>query len=252
MFIDTHCHLEKDDYESLDKIIENMDGNIMISSGADPKNNKHVIDMAVTNKNIFATIGIHPEFADSYTNDDLKFIEKNLCNPKVVGIGEIGLDYHYGKENKEKQKELFIKQIRLAKKYQLPITIHSRDAAEDTYEILKCEYDENLKITMHCYSYSLEYAKRLEKFNVMFGIGGVITFKNAKKLVDVVSYLPLEKILLETDSPYLAPEPYRGSKNEPKNSYLVAKKISEIKNESLEKVLRTTTYNAIYQFDLTL
>lgn len=252
MFIDTHCHLDYEEYESLDKIINNMQDNIMIASGADPKNNKHVIDLATRNKNIFATIGIHPEFADSYMDEDLKFIENNLNNSKVVGIGEIGLDYHYGKENKEKQKKLFVEQIKLAKKYNLPITIHSRDAAEDTYKIIEQEYDGNLKITMHCYSYSLEYAKRLEKFNVKFGIGGVVTFKNAKKLVEVVSYLSLNKILLETDSPYLTPEPYRGTLNEPKNSYLVAKKISEIKNESVETVIKTTTNNAVYQFDLTL
>lgn len=252
MIIDTHCHLDKRDYDNLESIIMNMSNDIMIASGADPKDNKNVIDLVNNYKNIYGTIGIHPEFANTYTEDDLKFIEDNLSNPKIVGIGEIGLDYHWVSDNKEEQKQLFIRQIRLAKKYNKTIVIHSRDAASDTLDILKQEYDGKLKINMHCYSYSIETAKELLKMNVKFGIGGVITFKNSKKIKEVVDYLSLSDIVLETDSPYLTPEPYRGKKNNPKNVYIVAEKIAELKDKNIEIVINTTTKTALSQFDLSL
>ena len=135
--IDTHCHLNKEDYDDVNKIIENMKDNIMIISTASPEDLDEVINLIENNKNIYATIGIHPEFADTYTKEDLDQIEKYLTHPKVVGIGEIGLDYHYTKENKEKQQELFKKQIKLANKYKKTIVIHTRDAMLDTYNILK-------------------------------------------------------------------------------------------------------------------
>jgi TatD DNase family protein len=252
MIIDTHCHLDKGDYDNLESVIMNMSNDIMIASGADPKDNKNVIDLVNNYKNIYGTIGIHPEFANTYTEDDLKFIEDNLSNPKIVGIGEIGLDYHWVSDNKEEQKQLFISQIRLAKKYNKTIVIHSRDAASDTLDILKQEYDGKLKINMHCYSYSIETAKELLKMNVKFGIGGVITFKNSKKIKEVVDYLSLSDIVLETDSPYLTPEPYRGKKNNPKNVYIVAEKIAELKDKNIEIVINTTTKTALSQFDLSL
>ncbi len=252
MIIDTHCHLDKRDYDNLESVIMNMSNDIMIASGADPKDNKNVIDLVNNYQNIYGTIGIHPEFANTYTEDDLKFIEDNLSNPKIVGIGEIGLDYHWVSDNKEEQKQLFIRQIRLAKKYNKTIVIHSRDAASDTLDILKQEYDGKLKINMHCYSYSIETAKELLKMNVKFGIGGVITFKNSKKIKEVVDYLSLSDIVLETDSPYLTPEPYRGKKNNPKNVYIVAEKIAELKDKNIEIVINTTTKTALSQFDLSL
>jgi TatD DNase family protein len=252
MIIDTHCHLDKGDYDNLESVIMNMSNDIMIASGADPKDNKNVIDLVNNYQNIYGTIGIHPEFANTYTEDDLKFIEDNLSNPKIVGIGEIGLDYHWVSDNKEEQKQLFIRQIRLAKKYNKTIVIHSRDAASDTLDILKQEYDGKLKINMHCYSYSIETAKELLKMNVKFGIGGVITFKNSKKIKEVVDYLSLSDIVLETDSPYLTPEPYRGKKNNPKNVYIVAEKIAELKDKNIEIVINTTTKTALSQFDLSL
>ncbi len=252
MIIDTHCHLDKRDYDNLESVIMNMSNDIMIASGADPKDNKNVIDLVNNYQNIYGTIGIHPEFANTYTEDDLKFIEDNLSNPKIVGIGEIGLDYHWVSDNKEEQKQLFISQIRLAKKYNKTIVIHSRDAASDTLDILKQEYDGKLKINMHCYSYSIETAKELLKMNVKFGIGGVITFKNSKKIKEVVDYLSLSDIVLETDSPYLTPEPYRGKKNNPKNVYIVAEKIAELKDKNIEIVINTTTKTALSQFDLSL
>lgn len=248
MYIDTHCHISKDDYENIEEIIENIKDNIAIISGCDDKTNHEVVEMVNKYPNLYGTIGIHPSEINSINENTFNYIEENIKNPKIVGIGEIGLDYHYGKENKEIQKEIFIKQINIALKYNKPIVIHSREAANDTYEIIK-NYP-NLKKIMHCYSYSLEMAKELIKINVLFGIGGVVTFKNSKTLKEVVEYLDMEKILLETDSPYLAPEPLRGSKNEPKNIPLVAKKIAEIKHISEENVIKITSNNAISQFDL--
>ncbi|HHW68997.1 MAG TPA: TatD family hydrolase, partial [Tenericutes bacterium] len=156
----------------------------------------------------------------------------------------------YTTNNKEKQKELFIKLIKIAKINNKTIVIHSRDAIEDTYNIIKQFHEQKTKFVMHCYSSSLEIAKKLVKMNVKLGIGGVITFKNAKKLTEVVENIDIEHLILETDSPYLAPEPFRGTINEPKNVYYVAKKISELKNMSVDDVIKITTANAIAQFDL--
>mgnify|MGYP003307933840 CR=1 FL=1 len=185
---------------------------------------------------------------NNYTLESLKFIEENINNPKIVGIGEIGLDYYWVKDNKDKQIDLFIKQIELANKYNKTIVIHSRDAINDTYNILK----EHLKTkaVMHCYSSSLEMAKKFIDLGIKLGIGGVLTFKNSKTLKEVVENIDIKNILLETDSPYLTPEPYRGKKNEPYNVLYVAKKIAEIKNIELEEVLEITSKTAKEQFDL--
>lgn len=249
MMIDTHCHLDKDDYDNLENVIKKMQGNIMIASGSSSKTNANVIDLINKYRNIYGSIGIHPEEITEDFEQDFEYIEQNITNPKIVAIGEIGLDYYWNKENKEVQKDIFIRQIKLANKYNKPIVIHSRDAAEDTYNILK-EYLNGNKATLHCYSYTLEMALRFIDLGVNFGIGGVITFKNALKIEEVVKNIDLGKFMLETDSPYLTPEPYRGQKNEPYNIIYVAKKIAEIKGISLEKVLEITTENAVKQFDL--
>lgn len=247
MMIDTHCHLSNDDYENLDATIEKMGSNIMICSGADMASNISTLKLIDRYPNIYGTIGFHPDEIDNVGETELQFLEQSLSNPKIVGIGEIGLDYYHSDE-KEKQKNLFVKQLELARKYNMPVVIHSRDAALDTYEILK-EYTD-LKMVMHCYSYSLDMAKKFISLGCKLGVGGVLTFKNGKKLVDVVQNISLDNILLETDSPYLAPEPYRGSKNQPYNITIVASKISEIKNIELEEVYNITTKNACEIYDI--
>lgn len=249
MFIDTHCHLSKKDYQNLDDVINEMKNNIMITSGCDHDTNIEVIDTINNYSNVYGVIGIHPEEASNYKKEDLDYIEKNIQNPKIVGIGEIGLDYHYDGDI-IKQKELFIKQIEIAKKYNKTIVIHSRDAIQDTLEILNKYKSDNLKIVMHCFSSSLEVAKELIKSNVKLGIGGVLTFKNSIKLKEIVKELSLANFLLETDCPYLSPEPFRGKQNRPYNCYFVAQKIAEIKQIPIEDVFRVTTNNAIEQFDL--
>ena len=247
--IDTHAHLSIKDYENIEEVIKNMQNNIIIVSGTNIDDCKEVIELTSKYKNVYGTIGIHPTEIDSSYEETLNFIEKNLNNKKIVGIGEIGLDYHY-ECDKLIQKEIFIKQIELANKYNKTMVIHSRDAIKDTYDILKQYKNDNIKIDIHCYSSSLDMAKEFIKLNGMLGIGGVVTFKNSKVLKEVVENIDLKYLLLETDSPYLSPEPLRGTKNEPYNIIYVAKKIAEIKNISLEEVLKTTTSNAVYQFDL--
>lgn len=247
--IDTHCHLSKEDYENLEEIISHMEGHFMIASGADMKSNQEVVQLCQKYSNVFGTIGIHPSSILEYNIENKDWIKKQASNPKIVGIGEIGLDYHYGKEDAELQKQVFIDQIQLALELHLPIVVHSRDASQDTFDILK-EYASSLKIDIHCYSGSVELAKEYQKLGCKLGIGGVLTFKNASRLKEVVEELPLTSFLLETDSPYLTPEPFRGQKNEPCNVLYVAKKIAEIKGISLEEVLQVTTSNSISQFDL--
>ena len=249
MIIDTHCHLEKQYYDNIDEVISKMKNNIIITSGVDYKTNQETLEMCEKYDNVFGTLGYHPEEIKDFSLDSLKFLEDNINNPKIVAIGEIGLDYYYGKDDIEKQKEVFIVQLRLAAKYNKPVVVHSRDAIKDTYDILKEELKGN-KCILHCYSSSLEMAKEFQKLGIKFGIGGVITFKNNKVLREVVEGLTLDNFILETDSPYLTPEPYRGHKNEPYNVNYVAKKIAELKNISVEEVISTTTKTAISQFDL--
>lgn len=251
MIIDTHSHLEKRYYDNIEDVIKKMSDNIIITSGVDYDTNLEVIKLCEKYDNVFGTLGYHPEKIQSFSSDSISFLEKYIHHPKIVAIGEIGLDYHYTKDNIEEQKKIFIKQLRLAAKYNKAVVVHSRDAVQDTYDILKEELKGNHCI-LHCYSSSLEMAKEFSKLGIKFGVGGVITFKNNKILKEVVENLPLNAFVLETDSPYLTPEPYRGEKNEPYNVHYVAKKVAEIKNISLEEVLVTTTNTAIFQFDLPL
>lgn len=249
MFIDTHCHLSIEDYDNIDEVInENRKSNIdkIIISGCTKESIVESLDIASRYDDVFVTIGYHPSETDKTNIDDLKFLEEKLSDEKVVGIGEIGLDYHYGKENIEKQKELFIYQLDLATKYDLPVVIHSRDATQDTIDILK-QY--NLKGDIHCFSGSLETAKIYINMGYYLGIGGVVTFKNSN-LYKVIIEIGIDNIILETDSPYLSPEPLRGTKNSSKNIPIIAKKIADTLGIDINEVSRVTSSNAINLFDL--
>lgn len=249
MLIDSHCHLSSKDYENVDTIINNMKDNIMIVSGADHNSNLDVVNLCCNYSNIYGVLGIHPTEITDNIEEHLKYIEDHINDRHIVGIGEIGLDYHY-ECDKMLQKKIFIRQIRLALKYHKPIVIHTRDAIQDTYDILKSENAYQVNVTIHCFSESLEMAKLFIKEGAKLGIGGIVTFKNARKVQEVVQNIDIKHILLETDSPYLAPEPLRGNKNEPKNVFLVAKKIAELKNMDVDEVIAITTANSKTQFDL--
>lgn len=250
MLIDTHCHLSEVETDDLVGVITRMKDNIMIISGVDIKSDEEVLEMTQKYPNIYGTIGIYPGEVQNMKETDMDRLEQLIQNDKIVGIGEIGLDYHYGKDTMDLQKELFRKQIGLARKYNKAIVVHSRDAALDTYDILKEESVENMNVVMHCYSYSYEMAKRLIELGVKLGIGGVLTFSNSKVLKEVVKNIPLESLVLETDSPYLAPSPFRGHTNEPSYVIYVAEKIAEIKGISVEEVILKTTLTACSEFDL--
>lgn len=248
MMIDTHAHLFKEDYDDIASLLEHMKDNIIIVSGTNDETNKEVLELVNKYDNVYGTLGIHPSEIDKITDDSFNIVETNLNNKKIIGIGEVGLDYYWVKDNKEEQKKLFIKQIELAKKYNKTVVVHTRDSIEDAYNIIK-DYND-VKFVIHCFSSSIEMANKFIKLGCKLGIGGVLTFKNSKKLKEVVANIDLDYLVLETDSPYLTPEPFRGKKNEPYNIIYVAEEIAKIKNVSVDEVLKKTTENTISQFDL--
>ncbi len=250
MFVDTHCHVFKKYYNNIDEVIKKVENNILIISGTNINTNKEVIKLCNSYKNVYGTLGFHPNDLDSFDMSNLEFINNNINNDKIVAIGEIGLDYYRDSSNKEFQKALFLKQLDLAIKHKKSVVVHSRDALEDTYNILKQEKYRKLKIVLHCYSYDYEAANKFVELGIMLGINGIITFKNSTEIRDVVKKIKLQHLLLETDSPYLTPVPHRGKKNEPKNIKYIANEIALIKNICVDKVYEQTTKNALHQFDL--
>ena len=248
MYIDTHCHLSREDYDDIDKVIEeNKNANIdkIVVSGCSRESIEEVMDLKDRYDMVYVTIGYHPEYADTVTESDLDYLKSLLGEKKIIGIGEIGLDYHYTKENKDKQIWLFEEQLKIANAFNLPVVIHSRDATMDTINTLK-KY--KVKGIIHCFSGSLETANIYISMGFLLGIGGVVTFKNSK-LKDVVKEVPLESIVLETDSPYLTPVPFRGKINSSKYLEYIANFIADIKNISLEELAEITSKNASSLFD---
>ena len=242
--VDTHCHLDNEKFdedrlEVIERIKENLE--FCVNIGYDLASSKKSLALANEYDFIYAVIGVHPIDIAEYSEEVEKELEILGKNPKVVAIGEIGLDYHWMTEPKEIQQERFKSQLELAERLNKPVVIHTRDAMEDTVNILK-EYP-NITGVIHCYPGSLETAKQLvDRFYL--GIGGTLTFKNSKKAVEVVKDIPLDRIVIETDCPYLTPEPFRGKRNEPIYVEYVAKKIAEIKEISIEDVTKITTENA--------
>ena len=242
MFVDTHCHIFKSDYDNIDEVLNNASNNNVkyyINNGSDREYNKEVLELVKEYDNMCGALGIHPETVDDYSLDDIEFIKNNLSNEKIVAIGEIGLDYHYTKENKDEQIKLLEMQLSLAEEYNLPVIIHSRDATEDTINTLK---KFNCRGTIHSFSGSLETAKIYIKMGYLLGVNGVITFKNCN-IKDVIKEVGLDNIVLETDSPYLTPVPYRGMQNNPSHILDIAKFVSELYNVSLEELSYRTNEN---------
>ena len=241
-FVDTHCHIFKSDYENINEILENASNNhikYVINNGSNNETNKEVLELIKKYPNMYGAIGIHPEDVDGVMPDDIKFIEDNLSNEKIVAIGEIGLDYYYTKENKEEQIKLFESQLSLAEKYNIPVIVHSRDATEDTINSLK---KFKCKGVIHSFSGSLETAKIYIKMGYLLGVNGVITFKNAK-IKDVIKEVGLKNIVLETDSPYLTPVPFRGTQNNPGHVLEIAQFVADLYNISLEALAEQTNNN---------
>lgn len=250
MLIDSHCHILSSEYEKPEVVIKDSKTSgvdKMIINGYDLESSTEAVLLSNEYNYVYASIGIGPENIDDVSDKDFIKLEELINKGKVVAIGEIGLDYYWTKDNKEKQIYVFENMLALAKKYNLPVIVHCRQAIKDTYELLK-----KYKVTgiLHCFSGSAESAKEFIKLGFLIGIGGVVTFKNAKEIKDVVIKIDLSNISLETDSPYLSPEPFRGKVNVPKNVIYVARKIAELKSVSLEEVLEVTSSNVTSKFDL--
>ena len=241
--IDSHCHIDNERFdEDRDEVLERIKENLefAVNIGYDLNSSKKSIELSEKYDFIYAVVGVHPTDITGYDDELEKRIEELARNPKVLAIGEIGLDYHWMTEPKEKQQEVFKRQIEIARRVGKPIVVHTREATRDTLDILK-EYPD-VRGILHCYPGSIESAEEIMD-NYYFGVGGVLTFKNSKKLKETVEKLPMDRIIVETDCPYLTPEPYRGKRNEPIYVEYVAQKIAEIKGISYEEVVRISNEN---------
>lgn len=247
MIFDTHAHYDDEQFdEDRDELLNSMPElgvGTIVNVSATYESCARSVELSKKYPHVYAAVGIHPDEAG--TLDEMKFAEmtKLFDNDKVVAVGEIGLDYYWDNEPHEVQAKWFIRQLELARTKHLPVIIHSREAAADTMYIMK-NYAQDIKAVIHCYSYSVEMAEEYIKMGYYIGIGGVLTFKNAKKIKEVVKKVPLERILLETDCPYLAPVPFRGKRNQSSYISYVTEEIAQLKGVSVEEVIEQTEKNA--------
>ncbi len=242
--IDTHAHIDM--LTNMEEAIKNaIYNNIkkIILPCAYPNDLKKIYEITQKYENVYGLLGVHPSEAKDWNDGLINKIKEYATSPKIVGIGEIGLDYYWDRSFNDIQKEVLIKQIKLANELNLPICIHDRDAHKDTFDILKL-YNKNSEIVMHCFSGSTKFAEECVKEGWYLAIGGVVTFKNAVKIKEVAASIPLDRLLLETDCPYLSPEPHRGQENQPAYTKYVAEKIAQIRNISYEEVAEITSRNA--------
>lgn len=248
MLFDTHVHLNADQFEDdVDEVIaraQDVGVDNMVVVGFDEKTIKKAMELVDKYSFLYAAVGWHPVDAIDLTEDYLAWLEELAAHPKVVAIGETGLDYHWDKSPKDVQKDVFRKQIQLAKRINLPIIIHDREAHQDIVDILKEEKAGDVGGIMHCFGGSLEIAKECLNMNFHLSFGGPVTFKNAKRPKEVVKEVPLNRLLIETDAPFLAPHPNRGKRNEPSYVKLVAEQIAELREINYEEIARQTTVNA--------
>ena len=248
MIFESHAHYDDEAFDAdRETILEQCqrDGiEYIVNVSASLKTVKSTLALAERYPFIYAAVGVHPDEVGELNEENFAWMEERCRNPKTVAVGEIGLDYYWDKENHDLQKKWFRAQMELAKRTGLPMIVHSREAAADTLEEIRAAQDERLRGVIHCFSYSPEMADEYLKMGYYIGVGGVVTFKNAKKLKEVVKMLPLDRILLETDCPYLAPEPNRGRRNSSLNLPYVAAAIGELKGADADEVIRVTNENA--------
>ena len=249
MIVDSHCHLDYAElYDQLNEVVKRAvlsQVNYLLTICTTPESFKRILLILKKYKNIYGTYGIHPHETQKYKNIDSSFISKvKKKYKKIIGVGETGLDFFYNHSDKEVQKKSFIEHIKAASELNVPIIVHSRNAETDTYEILKSEKkNSNLKILMHCFTGSKDFAKKLLDINCYISVSGIITFKNSTELSETISSIPIENLLVETDSPYLAPNPYRGKTNEPSFILHTIEKLSQIKQVTKESIMFNTTTN---------
>jgi TatD DNase family protein len=247
MIFDTHAHYDDEQFdEDREELLSQMAAagiGTIVNVGAGIHSSQTTLDLAHRYPFIYAAVGVHPDEVGTLTGEDITWLKSVCSDPKVVAVGEIGLDYYWNESDPEIQKRWFIRQLGLAREVKLPVIIHSRDAAQDTLEIMKA-HGRDLGGVIHCFSYSVEIAREYLNMDYYLGIGGVLTFKNARKLKEVVEYAPMDRIVLETDCPYLAPVPNRGKRNSSMNLPYVVDAIAEIKDIPAEEVIRITEENA--------
>lgn len=253
MFIDTHAHIDMEEFfPNIEDIINNAKTKgckSIIIPGVEPKNFNRILNLVKNYDILYAALGIHPSEARLFNDKIYQNIYNLAQDKKVVAIGEIGLDYYWDKSFIDIQKETFIKQIKIANVLNKPIIIHDREAHQDTLDIL-LKYNKNSKVIMHCFSGSWEFATKCLDQGFYLALGGIVTFKNAKKPKEIAKKIPLEQLLLETDAPYLTPHPHRGEQNEPAFIPFIAEEIATLKNISIDEILEKTTNNAIEVFKL--
>ncbi|MFA9378556.1 MAG: TatD family hydrolase [Lachnotalea sp.] len=254
MIFESHAHYDDEAFkEDREELLNSMQENgieYIVNVGASLATTATTVELAKKYSFLYGAVGVHPSETGELNEENFKWLSKQCKQEKIVAVGEIGLDYYWKEPEKEIQKNWFRRQIALARENQLPIIIHSRDAAKDTLDIMKEEKANELNGVIHCFSYSEEKAREYLNMGYYLGIGGVVTFSNAKKLKEVVKYIPIETILLETDSPYLAPAPNRGKRNSSLNIPYIAKEIATIKGISYDEVITITNKNARKLFDI--
>ena len=248
MIIESHAHLDDkafdEDRTQLMEQIKRSNIKYVMNVSASLSSIKTSVALANKYDFIYASVGVHPSETGELNENNFAWMKNQLFCKKVKAIGEIGLDYYWDTPEKEVQQYWFRRQLQLARETNMPVIIHSREAAEDTYRIMKEERADRLSGVIHCFSYTKETAKNYLNWNYYFGIGGVITFQNAKKLKEAVEYIPIQNIVLETDSPYLSPVPYRGKRNSPLNLPIIAEEIAKLKRMDVDKVIAITRENA--------
>lgn len=254
MIFETHAHYDDDkfteDRDELIMAVHESGVHPIINVGASIHSTQTTLELAKRYPFIYAAVGVHPSDVADLNEDTFAWLKEQTTYAKTVAVGEIGLDYYWDKEAdvQEKQRYWFGRQLQLAREAGLPVIIHSRDAAADTLQVMRDNHAETIPGVIHCYSYSPELAQEFVRMGYYIGVGGVVTFKNAKKLVETVQTIPMERILLETDSPYMAPEPHRGTRNDSRNIPYVIAKIAELKGITPQEVERITEGNAYRLF----
>lgn len=248
LIFDTHAHyddkaFDEDREELLEGLLEAGIGWV-VNVGASIQSSAATLDLLDAHPQMYGAVGVHPSGTGELKEADMDWLKAAAAREKVVAIGEIGLDYYWDESEREIQKHWFVRQLSLAREVKLPVIIHSRDAAKDTLDIMKANRAEEIGGVIHCFSYSVEMAREYLNMGFYLGIGGVLTFKNAKKLKEVAEYCPLDRIVLETDCPYLAPVPNRGKRNSSRNLPYVVEALAQLKGVTEEAVIEATTRNA--------
>ncbi len=255
MIFDTHAHYDDEAFdEDREQLISGLPSRgieAVVNIGASIRTTENTLELVRKYPHVYGTAGVHPNETGELTDQKIDWLREAAASPGIVAVGEIGLDYYWDEPDRETQKYWFVRQLDLAREVKLPVVIHSRDAAKDTLDIMKAQKSEEIGGVIHCFSYGVELAREYLNMGFYLGVGGILTFKNGRKLREVVEYMPMDRMVLETDCPYLSPVPFRGKRNSSLNLPLVVKAVSEIRGIPEEEVIRITRDNgrALYRLE---